>query len=298
MRTITEILPEIEPWQQAASLTYGPFGEGQTNHTYKVNVDGAVYVLRINGPQNAFLGLDRASEVAVICQAEVLGIGPRVLPVRNRNDYLITEYRTAPPISGDQTRQPAMLTRLAETLREIHSMESAPRSRQCSPFQLIRGYLDGLKSMGVSLPDALRPHLRRMEAIEQQRQEDPRYGQCYCHNDYFHFNMLYANGRVTVLDWELSGYGDPFFDLATMPYALGFTPEEEDHWLRSYFGTCEESLCNTLQDMKFIGLIREASWALFHAASEPDPVNHAVDYAGFARRVIQCLDEGHLNLAS
>jgi aminoglycoside phosphotransferase (APT) family kinase protein len=103
---------------------------------------------------------------------------------------------------------------------------------------------------------------------------------------------------VNVDGWELSGYGDPFFDLATMPYALGFTPEKEDHWLRSYFGTCEESLRKTLQDLKFDGLIREVSWALFHAASEPDPVNHAIDYAGFARRVIQCLDEGRLNLAS
>jgi len=293
MRPIADVLAEIEPWQRAASLTYEPLDGGLTNHTYKVVVDGRIYVLRINGQQNECLGLDRALEIEVIQQAESLGFGPKVFSVDNQRDYLITEYQAAPALSAELARQPDMLQRMAETLRAVHRMP-APTQRQCNPFHLIRAYLQGAQNAGITVPERLNPHLQRLDEIERRRRVDPAYGQCYCHNDYFHFHIL-CDDRLTVLDWELSGYGDPFFDVATMPYAIGFTPDEEEYWLVSYFGTCDQAKRDTLKDMKFVGLVREISWALLHVALEPNPINHHMDYGAFAFQVIQMLDDGRLS---
>jgi thiamine kinase-like enzyme len=35
-----------------------------------------------------------------------------------------------------------------------------------------------------------------------------------------------------IIDWEMSGSGDVFFDLATIPFSCKFSEEQEKEWLK------------------------------------------------------------------
>jgi hypothetical protein len=89
--TLETILTSIPEWQSAI-IRHEPLGGGLTNDTYKVTVDDATYVVRINGAQNQFLGLSRALKVQAIEQAYALGIAPRVFKLGDPDEVLITEY--------------------------------------------------------------------------------------------------------------------------------------------------------------------------------------------------------------
>jgi thiamine kinase len=39
--------------------------------------------------------------------------------------------------------------------------------------------------------------------------------QTLCHDDLHHLNVLDDGGRLTLIDWEYGGLGDPIFDLAS-----------------------------------------------------------------------------------
>jgi thiamine kinase-like enzyme len=290
---IEEVVSDVDAWRKAAKIDIEPLDGGYTNHTYKVAVDEQIYVVRINGNQNSFLGLDRKEETAVISIASKLELAPKVLPVDRPADYLITEFHPAEILSKDDVHQPQIIIQLAQTLTRIHEIDNV--ERECSPYHLITGYVQAANQLQVKIPDELPDLLKRMDAIAQRRSRDREFTRKYCHNDFYTFNIIHDHPMV-VVDWELSGYGDVFFDLATIPFSNGFDEAEDKLLLESYFGYFDEDQVQILYDMKFMNMLREVTWALLHSALVKDPVNHTMDYYGFALQVIDRLQQGHVTL--
>ncbi len=52
-----------------------------------------------------------------------------------------------------------------------------------------------------------------------------------CHGDLSRGNCMIHRGRVTILDWELSLWGDPAWDIASFFHRFGLTREQEEHIL-------------------------------------------------------------------
>jgi Ser/Thr protein kinase RdoA (MazF antagonist) len=160
------------------------------------------------------------------------------------------------------------------------------------------GYLDGARRLGVPMPDGLDGVLREVDAIEA-RAAARGDGAAYCHNDFYRFNVIADDGRVTLLDWELSGVGNVYFDLATPAFHEGWTPEEERVLLEAYFGEYDDVHAAALHDFKYLNMVREVVWALLHAgldAARPDVehVNHSLDYAESARWFLGRILAGHV----
>lgn len=91
----------------------------------------------------------------------------------------------------------------------------------------------------------------------------------FCHNDIWQNNILYNGKDICIIDWEFCGYGDGFFDFAYIPYMTGFSYEEEQFMLKTYFGYFEMELWDILQQMKYLSRAVEAVWFFFHAGIEP-----------------------------
>ena len=132
-----------------------------------------------------------------------------------------------------------------------------------------------------------------MKEIAQQRS---RAVSKYCHNDVFTFNLLWDNGQLRAIDWELSGYGDVYFELAVVAYSNRYTSAEERQLLTTYFGEYDDEMSQILQSMRYVSLIREVAWAMLMAAIVQDPLNHSMDYIAFQKQVIERLDGGYLSL--
>jgi thiamine kinase-like enzyme len=285
--TIETILSTIPAWQ-SASISHEPLGGGFTNDTYKVAVDDATYVVRINGTQNHFLGLSRALEIQAIERAYAMGVTPRVFKLGSPDEVLITEYLPDGQVKPEESHSPQFIIQLATLLKKIHSIEGIARHN--NPFEMIERYITSAESLGVSKPEGFATHLTRMNEIAQQRSGAV---EKYCHNDIFTFNLLWDEGQLRAIDWELSGYGDVFFELSVMAYSNNYTTAEERQLLTAYFGEYDDEMQCILKDMRYVSLIREVAWAMLMTAIVQDPLNHSMDYVGFQKQVIERLDGGY-----
>ena len=295
MNDIDTILKNIPEWNQIDGITYEPLNGGLTNVTYKVKVNNKFYVLRINGKQNEFLGLSRETEQDVIIKASKLDIAPSVFPTTNKKDYLITEFIEGKALKVEEVSNTDLIKKITSTLLKIHSIKGI--KRKCSPFNLIRRYLKAAQELKVIFPDNLHKHLKRMEEIELLRSKDTENINKYCHNDYHTgYNMLLNNNKLTIIDWELSGIGDIFFDLATISSDNKFSIKEDIILLESYFGIFNKEHLNTLNDMKFICMLREIAWALMHEGMNIKRINHNMNYYEFANYILARLDQGLVTL--
>jgi thiamine kinase-like enzyme len=294
------IIQSIPAWQGAKEIHYEPLNGGFSNDTYKLQVGSEWFALRINGTQNEALQLDRALEVEAVRQGFLLNIAPEPLYCAGRSDVLITRFLTGHTLTPEEAHDPAMMARMIKTMQVVHSMQGPARS--AGSFEIIDRYLSGASSLGVAFPTGLAQHMQRMRQIERERSREDGWAHRYCHNDFFTFNLIFndadpqAAAQLRLIDWEMSGWGDIFFDLAAIPYTNNFSVEEERIWLEIYFGDCDDDLLCTLHNMRYVSLIREAAWALLNHAIVKDPVNHKMDYLGFANHVITRLDAGKLSL--
>ncbi|MCL1823260.1 MAG: phosphotransferase family protein [Oscillospiraceae bacterium] len=285
MTNVNAIIKEV--WGDAP-VTYEPLNGGHVNFTYKVSVDGKDYVLRINGKQNDFLGLSREQEVAVFKAAYNMGIAPPVHP-KTTDKYLITTYIEKEEFDF---KQPAMLENAVEVLKKIHTIKGI--NRTFSPFDLVNKYLEGMRSLKVNFPDILINALTKVEEIEKRWNKDRTTREAYCHNDYFTFNILSANKKLYVIDWEISGVGDIFFDLATITFSSAFSRAQEEHLLKCYFGKFEEEHYTALKDMQFMNMLREATWSLMHSGMEEEVINSDINYLDFGNYILSKIKDGYL----
>ncbi len=59
---------------------------------------------------------------------------------------------------------------------------------------------------------------------------------CLCHNDFYSPNLLVAQGKMYLIDWEYSGMSDYASDLGTFVCCSPYGLEEADRVLELYFG--------------------------------------------------------------
>ena len=271
---ITEIINQIPKWKNNENILYEPLTSGYSNIFYKVFVDGKNYALRINGKQNEFLGLNYEDEIEIMNLASKDNLTPRVLECENKIDFLITEFVDGNQLSEDQVGNPNNLRKIVDLLKNIHKIPYQGK-RQSTQFSLTRNYLRGAEKLGVLYPTELNEFIKKMNVIEKNRQKDPNYLKCYCHNDPFAHNIILCpDGNVKILDWELSGLGDIWFDLATLSFSCGFDQATDESMLYFYFGFSDEQKMKTLIDIKLVCMIREIGWALLHTAlnkNRPEP---------------------------
>lgn len=292
VETIIRTLPE---WKNVEGIHYEPLNGGYSNIIYKVFVGERVYALRINGKQNTFLGLANEDERDVVSLAAAQGVTPRVLECENKKDFLITEFVEGSTLSIEDSSDPAYLEKVIGLLKRIHGMPYAGK-RVSTPFSLARGYLNGAESLGVSCPKELEGFLAEMEVFENERQQDAGYLSHYCHNDVFAHNIMVGDdGRIQMLDWELSGLSDIWFDLATISFSSGFDRETDEAMLAFYFGQADEGMHKTMRSMKTVCMIREIGWALLHTALNRRESREG-DFTEFAFSVLDRLKRGLVSL--
>jgi thiamine kinase-like enzyme len=293
---VDEITKHIPAWQKAATIRHEPLSGGYSNRIFKVFVDEKVYAVRINGKQNEFLGLRYEDEIAIIAQAGRCNITPMVLECENKTDFLITDFIDGTIMSVERMSEPAEINRIAQLLKEIHALPYSGK-RASTPFSLIRGYLAGIEKLGMDCPPDLGEFLPGLDAIERQRLNDPEYLKHYCHNDPFSHNMIVCrDGTIKIIDWELSGLGDIWYDLATVSFSCGFTAAADEALLISYFGGGDDQKHATLNNLKFVCMIREIGWALLHTALNKNSPHPAADYTCFADSLLDRLKRGLVTL--
>ena len=132
--------------------------------------------------------------------------------------------------------------------------------------------------MQVSLPHDFEKFREKVRLIEQEQARDTYPWERLCHNDLFCVNVL-DDGEIRFIDWEFSGVGDIYYDLATLTYAydsLDTLPRDlQEFMLASYFGDVTEKHWMRLEGMQYMLLFFTAMWGAFTAGHAKSRVSSA-----------------------
>jgi thiamine kinase-like enzyme len=229
---------------------------GITNRNYRVDVDGASYVLRIGGNDTALLGIDRAVEHVASLRAAEVGVGPEVVDFVEPEGWLITRFLEASPLPPEVLRRPENIVRVAAALGRVHG--AAPIAGRFDAFAVVDDYRRVAEELGVTLPAAFAGSRALADQIRAARGQQPAVP---CHNDLLNANFL-DDGAVRIVDWEYAGMGDRFFDLANLSVNHDFGAEEDHLLLSAYFGEARPTDLASLRLMRFMSDFREAMWGV------------------------------------
>jgi aminoglycoside phosphotransferase (APT) family kinase protein len=210
-----------EPVEDLAVMTGGRSGATLLSLT----VGGKGYVLRRRDPARPGNELRTAREIECMRIASERGVAPRLRHVDAASGVTIMERVEVAPCA----RRTGCV---ASTLRRLHEGPAFPTGRATSVTAMAH-FADGvLRARGDDgLPEDL---LRTMDelatATKRHAETAP------CHNDLNPGNILTTRDAAVFIDWEISGQGDPFFDLGQLGVFMFRTPGARAELLEAYLG--------------------------------------------------------------
>lgn len=288
MQSIQAIIARIPAWQGQENIQVVQIA-GLTNCNYRLTVNGESFVLRVSGQNTARLGINRNHELAALRRAAQAGLGPEVIAFLLPEGHLVTRWVDGRHWSVSEYRSPKNVRLLTETVRCIHALPA--NGAVFSPFQRVKAFLETTRRYHLALPRGLEVCLETMRCVEQDQQRDPSDWRRMCHNDLVSVNYLYLEEKeaIVVLDWEFSGLGDLYYDLATVVYTHDsdgpISTDLEMEMLHGYFGFVTAFQQQRLLGMKYMLMLFTGMWGLAQGAMQMAgliPAVEGFDYLEFA----------------
>ncbi len=245
-----------------------PLSGALTNVCYKVTIGDAAYVLRLAGEGTSDY-IDRSAEEHNARVAAATGVSAEVVYFDARDGTMVTRWVEGVSMNTGEELVPGAPVRVARALGRVHSLGRVFRSR-FDVFSAIDGYLDLLRGERMPLPADYHEAERDAGAVRLALETSPD-PLVPCHNDPWPGNLLDADGRIYLIDWEYSGMNDPMWDLANLSVEAGFGPEQDRNVMEAYYGTdVSPSLYSRLEVYKAMGDLHWSLWGFVqHAKGNP-----------------------------
>jgi thiamine kinase-like enzyme len=245
-------------------------GGALTNVCYKVTTGGTAYVLRLAGEGTSDF-IDRAAEKHNARVAAAAGVNVEVLYFDAKDGTMVTRFVEGVSMNGGEGfgRDAGSPIRAALTLRRVHRLRRVFESR-FDVFAAIDDYVDLLRDQRPSLPQDYYEVRRKARTVRRALEASP-VPLVPCHNDPWPGNLLDADGRIYLIDWEYSGMNDPMWDLGDLSVEAGFGPEQDRTMMEAYCGgTASQALYSRLEIYKAMSDLHWSLWGFVqHAKGNP-----------------------------
>ncbi len=245
-------------------------GGALTNVCYKVTIGRASYVLRLAGEGTSDY-IDRSAEEHNARVAAAAGVNAEVVYFDARDGTMVTRFVEGVSMNaGDGFgRDAGAPVRAARALERVHRLGRVFRSR-FAVFAAIDDYLGLLRERRTPLPEGYYEVGRRARVVRRALEASPA-PLVPCHNDPWPGNLLDADGRIYLIDWEYSGMNDPMWDLADLSVEAGFDPEQDRAMMEAYGGgTASPALYSRLEVYKAMSDLHWSVWGFVqHAKGNP-----------------------------
>ena len=274
---IDDIVARVPGWS-GRSVTIEPIAAGLTNANFRVDVDQRPFFVRIPGPATELLAVDRTNELMNTRAAAEAGVGPRVVHHDRVTGALVLEWLPGRTMSNAAFQEPAMPTRIATALRQLHA---GPRFRDdFDMVRLSRFYLSVVDERSIPIPAGYREHLPLIPRIEAALAADPP-PTVPCHNDLLAENYLDDGARLWIVDYEYSGNNDPAFELGNTAQELGFDDGRVVELCAAYYADDTGATAARLSRMRLQMIMSDVGWTLWAAIQAViSPIDY--DFMGWA----------------
>ena len=241
-----------------------------TNVCYKVTIGNAAYVLRLAGKGTSDY-IDRTAEQHNAQVAAASGVNVEVLYFDVRDGTMVTRFIEGVSMNAGKgfDRDPGAPVRAALALKRVHSLGKAFRSR-FDVFDEMEDYLGLLREHRIPFPESYQEVRRKARTVRRALEASP-VPLVPCHNDPWPGNLLDADGRIYLIDWEYSGMNDPMWDLGDLSVEAGFGPEQDRTLLDAYCGgTASPALYSRLEIYKAMSDLHWSLWGFVqHVKGNP-----------------------------
>ena len=254
-----------------------PLGGALTNVCYKVTTGGGAYVLRLAGEGTSDY-IDRATEKHNARVAAEAGVNAEVIFFDATDGTMVTRFVEGVCMNAGEwfCGDSGAPVRAARALKRVHTLGRLFRSR-FDVFAAIDGYLDLLHGWRTPLPEDYYEVGRRARAVRLALKASPA-ALVPCHNDPWPGNLLDADGRIYLIDWEYSGMNDPLWDLATLSVEASFGPEQDRTMMEAYYGArLSPVLYSRLEVYKAMSDLHWSVWGIVQHAKG----NRAEDFRSY-----------------
>lgn len=254
------VVRKVPSLANAKELEISFLAGGITNKNYKIQTDKETFVLRVPGEKTELHGINRAREASNQTRAAELGVAPAVIAFIQPEGYLLSQFVSGEKLSLEMMRERENIDRVA---KKIHTIHEGPKFDGIfDVFRVCENYLALARVGGAALPKNIVLLEKFARDIERALYyQNPLLLQPI-HADLLNENFLLRGENLWILDWEYSGMGDIFFDLANFSDHHQFAENEEHLLLLSYFGKFDESAVAKLKLMRIMSDFREALWGV------------------------------------
>jgi aminoglycoside phosphotransferase (APT) family kinase protein len=208
----------LPPDLRTASPTISKIAAGLSGAgVYRVVAGDASYVLKVSIGDESLVDWQRKTHIQQLAAAA--GVAPRVVHRDEARRAIVSAFvvdRGFPPYLGDPRTRAAAIAQLGETLRRAHAIALPADVPVRDPRDMLTMIRDGLAA-AVRLPAFVREISQRVldEAVP-----DAGRPPVLSHNDVNPTNLIFDGERVLLLDWDMAGGNDAYYDLAAIAVFL------------------------------------------------------------------------------
>ncbi|WP_324754876.1 phosphotransferase [Roseovarius sp. Pro17] len=237
-----------------------PLDGGITNHNIRVTDKGRDYVVRL-GQDIPEHGILRWHELSLSRAAAEAGLSPQVHHVEP--GALVIDFIDSVALTENDLHDEATLMQATDLIARVH--RDMPRYAH-GPilafwvFHILRSYAHDLRERGSRHTPQLSGLLDEADMLE--RAVGP-VDLVLGHNDLLPANILRAEDRLWVIDWEYGGFNSPLFDLGGIASNCDLPRAAEEAMLTRYYGhPPDTALWRSYSAMKCASLLRETMWSM------------------------------------
>ncbi len=224
---------------------------GLNNSNYLISIHNFKYVLRIPSKDNKN---NFNYENKILNIIKPFNISPKIIYHNKYTGFLLSEYIESNRFNIDFYNSTFFLNMLSDKLKKLHKLQS---TNSFSPFDHIYNNINTLININYEFNHDINLLINKLHTLQNSLEKNIHYG--LCHNDLNTSNILYTNYSVFLIDFEFSGMGDIFFDLATISWFL--KDEMQNELIKIYFGYFDVNLKNKLNDYLYVVKLWNATWS-------------------------------------
>ncbi|CCV64312.1 Choline/ethanolamine kinase [Alteracholeplasma palmae J233] len=177
---------------------------GMSNYTYIINVLDKLYTIRILG-KNAHHFVDRTKEKYHLEQAEKLGLVPKTVYFNIETGVKIAEYIEGNILS--ETDYMPYLNKIVDVLKKVHHTTVDKKY----DYELLKR-LNNYEKINTGINPEYK--ILKTEWISLYQEKYNQFEKVFCHGDAQRTNLILKDDKIYLMDWEFSGWNDPYYDLA------------------------------------------------------------------------------------
>ena len=256
----------FEEITQREVRTQIPIKEGITNENYLIN---DAFVLRLPRKDHDEL-INYKLEKEVYEKIEPLKISEKVIFLDAKKFVHNTRFYFNTP-NEEQIRY------VSKTLKKLHNskIKVSKDYEALKKIDYYKKYVDSAAFLDEKYEKMI---LKDIKALDGKKEY------CLCHNDLVHHNLLFKFNGLVLIDWEYASMNSPLFDLASFISENNLSKEQEEFFLKQYYGYKFSNLKMKKVDIycRFLDIIFYY-WALHYYKKRGDKIYYDISIDKFNR---------------